>query len=73
MLSSYLCIPLAGLGLATVEALVRQLDGEVRLENRLDRPGLVAIVTLPVAPGLSGHRLVNHQEGWDADGGLARR
>lgn len=42
----------SGLGLATVEALVKQLGGEVRLENRLDRSGLVAIVTLPVAPVL---------------------
>lgn len=40
----------SGLGLATVAALVSQLGGEVRLENRLDRTGLVAIVTLPVAP-----------------------
>jgi signal transduction histidine kinase len=40
----------SGLGLATVAALVEQLDGEVRLENRLDRPGLVAIVNLPIAP-----------------------
>jgi hypothetical protein len=36
--------------LATVDALVRQLGGEVRLENRLDRSGVVAIVALPVAP-----------------------
>jgi two-component system, OmpR family, sensor kinase len=40
----------SGLGLATVDALVKQLGGEVRLENRLDRSGLLAIVTLPVAP-----------------------
>lgn len=40
----------SGLGLATVEALVKQLEGEVRLENRRDRTGLVAIVTLPTAP-----------------------
>jgi len=39
----------SGLGLATVEALVKQLGGEVRLENRVDRSGLVAIVTLPEA------------------------
>jgi len=39
----------SGLGLATVQALVGQLGGEVHLENRLDRSGLVAIVTLPVA------------------------
>jgi len=41
----------SGLGLATAEALVKQLGGEVKLESRLDRSGLVAIVTLPVAPG----------------------
>jgi len=43
----------SGLGLATVEALVKQLGGEVRLENRLDRSGLVAIVTLPEAPPIA--------------------
>jgi len=51
----------SGLGLATVEALVEQLDGEVRLENRLDRPGLVAIVTLPVAPELAGQSFGERQ------------
>jgi two-component system, OmpR family, sensor kinase len=40
----------SGLGLATVDALVRQLGGHVTLENRVDHVGLVAIVTLPVAP-----------------------
>jgi two-component system, OmpR family, sensor kinase len=40
----------SGLGLATVAALVEQLGGEVRLENRVDRSGLVGIVTLPIAP-----------------------
>jgi two-component system OmpR family sensor kinase len=40
----------SGLGLATVEALVRQLGGHVSLENRLDHAGLVATVTLPLAP-----------------------
>jgi two-component system OmpR family sensor kinase len=39
-----------GLGLATVETLVRQLGGSVVLENRVDHPGLVATVTLPLAP-----------------------
>jgi two-component system OmpR family sensor kinase len=39
-----------GLGLATVDALVKQLGGRVTLENRLDRSGLVAIVMLPLAP-----------------------
>lgn len=39
-----------GLGLATVETLVRQLGGIVVLENRVDHTGLVATVTLPLAP-----------------------
>jgi two-component system, OmpR family, sensor kinase len=42
----------SGLGLATVDALVRQLGGQVVLENRVDHSGLVAIVTLPLAPPL---------------------
>jgi signal transduction histidine kinase len=41
----------SGLGLATVDALVGQLGGQVVLENRVDHTGLVAIVTLPLAPG----------------------
>jgi two-component system OmpR family sensor kinase len=41
----------SGLGLATVDTLVRQLGGRVILENRVDHTGLVAIVTLPLAPG----------------------
>jgi len=40
----------SGLGLATVEALVRQLGGRIVLRNRDDRSGLVATVTLPLAP-----------------------
>ena len=40
----------SGLGLATVEALVRQLSGRVILENRVDGMGLVATVILPLAP-----------------------
>jgi two-component system OmpR family sensor kinase len=40
----------SGLGLATVDALVQQLGGHVVLENRVDHTGLVAIVTLPLAP-----------------------
>jgi signal transduction histidine kinase len=40
----------SGLGLATVDALVRQLGGHVSLENRVDHVGLVATVTLPLAP-----------------------
>jgi signal transduction histidine kinase len=39
----------SGLGLATVDSLVRQLGGHIKLENRSDRPGLVATVTLPLA------------------------
>ena len=39
-----------GLGLATVETLVRQLGGTVILQNRADHTGLVATVTLPLAP-----------------------
>ncbi len=46
----------SGLGLATVAALVKQLDGGVSLENRRDRAGLVAIVTLPLAPRDDGLR-----------------
>jgi two-component system OmpR family sensor kinase len=37
----------SGLGLATVRALVEQLGGTVLLENRVDHPGLLAVVTLP--------------------------
>jgi signal transduction histidine kinase len=36
-----------GLGLSTVDTIVRQLGGSVWLENRTDTSGLVAIVTLP--------------------------
>lgn len=43
----------SGLGLATVEALVRQLGGHVSLENRVDHVGLVAIVILPLAAPIS--------------------
>jgi two-component system sensor histidine kinase KdpD len=43
----------SGLGLATVETLVRQLGGNVILENRHDRTGLIATVTLPLAPQTS--------------------
>jgi two-component system, OmpR family, sensor kinase len=39
----------SGLGLATVASLVRQVQGEVTLHNRPDRPGLVATVVLPLA------------------------
>jgi two-component system, OmpR family, sensor kinase len=38
----------SGLGLSTVDTLVRQFGGSVWLENRTDTSGLVAIVTLPV-------------------------
>jgi two-component system, OmpR family, sensor kinase len=37
-----------GLGLSTVDTIVRQLGGSVWLENRADTSGLIAIVTLPV-------------------------
>lgn len=40
-----------GLGLATVATLVRQLGGQVSLENRVDHPGLVARVSLPLPQG----------------------
>jgi two-component system OmpR family sensor kinase len=40
----------SGLGLATVRTLVEQLGGTVVLENRIDHPGLVATVVLPVVP-----------------------
>lgn len=39
----------SGLGLATVESLVRQLGGRVSLHNRTDRRGLIARVILPRA------------------------
>jgi signal transduction histidine kinase len=38
----------SGLGLSTVDSVVRQLGGSVWLENRADAAGLIAIVTLPV-------------------------
>jgi two-component system OmpR family sensor kinase len=38
----------SGLGLATVDALVRQLGGRVCLANRTDRSGLTASVILPL-------------------------
>jgi signal transduction histidine kinase len=47
----------SGLGLATVRTLVQQLGGSVVLENRLDHHGLVATVTLPLAP--QDHALEN--------------
>jgi len=37
----------SGLGLATVDALVRRLGGRVALHNRTDRSGIVARVVLP--------------------------
>ncbi|HET9388753.1 MAG TPA: ATP-binding protein [Steroidobacteraceae bacterium] len=43
----------SGLGLATVDTLVRQLGGRVVLANRVDRPGLIATVTLPLASELA--------------------
>jgi two-component system OmpR family sensor kinase len=39
----------SGLGLATVDALVRQLGGRISLHNRADRSGLIARVVLPFA------------------------
>jgi len=45
-----------GLGLATVETVVKQLGGSVSLHNRTDRSGLVARVLLRPAPGGSGDR-----------------
>jgi two-component system OmpR family sensor kinase len=42
----------SGLGLATVDTLVRQLGGRVVLKNRLDRTGLIATVTLPLVSPL---------------------
>jgi two-component system, OmpR family, sensor kinase len=39
----------SGLGLATVETLVRQLGGRISLRNRADRSGLIARVVLPLA------------------------
>ncbi|MBS0388576.1 MAG: sensor histidine kinase, partial [Proteobacteria bacterium] len=45
-----------GLGLATVETVVKQLGGRVGLRNRGDRSGLVARVLLRRAPGGHGDR-----------------
>jgi two-component system nitrogen regulation sensor histidine kinase NtrY len=38
-----------GLGLAISQSLARAMDGEIRLRNRLDAPGVEAIVTIPLA------------------------
>jgi two-component system OmpR family sensor kinase len=43
----------SGLGLSTVDSIVRQLGGSVWLENRADANGLIAIVTLPVVRQLA--------------------
>ena len=43
----------SGLGLSTVDSIVRQLGGNVWLENRTDATGLIAIVTLPIAAQLA--------------------
>jgi len=43
----------SGLGLSTVDSIVRQLGGSVWLENRADAAGLIAIVTLPVVEQLA--------------------
>lgn len=40
----------SGLGLATVENLVKQAGGQITLHNRSDRSGLIARVTLPLVP-----------------------
>ena len=42
----------SGLGLSTVDSIVRQLGGSVWLENRTDATGLIAIVTLPIVEQL---------------------
>jgi len=46
----------SGLGLSTVDDIVRELGGTVALENRSDRSGLIAVVMLPTRaagePGL---------------------
>ena len=39
----------SGLGLATVNSMVQELGGQVRLQNRSDCGGLLACVTLPAA------------------------
>jgi signal transduction histidine kinase len=65
----------SGLGLATVAALVRQLNGAVRLENRHERSGLVAIVTLPVTtpvPLSSATSLNTAARALDAAAGVSR-
>jgi signal transduction histidine kinase len=43
-----------GLGLATVESVVKQLGGRVSLHNRTDRSGLIARVLLPRVADSSG-------------------
>jgi signal transduction histidine kinase len=37
----------SGLGLASVDSLVRQMSGQISLHNRIDRSGLIARVILP--------------------------
>ena len=46
----------SGLGLATVDTLVRQLGGRIVLANRMDRTGLIAMVTLPLAYELEAQK-----------------
>jgi two-component system, OmpR family, sensor kinase len=43
----------SGLGLSTVDSIVRQLGGTVWLENRTDGSGLIATVTLPIVARLA--------------------
>jgi two-component system OmpR family sensor kinase len=43
----------SGLGLSTVDSVVRQLGGTVWLENRTDRSGLIATLTLPIVEKLA--------------------
>jgi two-component system OmpR family sensor kinase len=56
-----------GLGLATVQTLVRQLGGHVILENRRDRTGLVATVTLPLVPQPPGSDAASASEALERD------
>jgi nitrogen fixation/metabolism regulation signal transduction histidine kinase len=42
-------VPGMGLGLPLVHTLIWQTGGQVRLANRLDRPGVVVELILPLA------------------------
>jgi K+-sensing histidine kinase KdpD len=43
-------VPGMGLGLSIVSSLIWQVDGECRLYNRVDKPGVTIELLLPIAP-----------------------